>query len=296
MKILVSGASGLVGSELVRSLSAEGHQVLALRRNTTQAPYWDINEKIIELGEDKEIDVIINLAGESVAEGRWTSAKKERILRSRVDGTQLLAQYFSTADYKPKLMISASAVGFYGERGDEELDESSVKGSGFLADVAEAWENATQIAVEAGIRVANIRFGMVLSPQGGGLAKMLLPFKMGLGGTLGNGRQYMSWISMNDVVAIIRHIIQEESLQGPINLVAPEPVTNRRFTKILGRVLHRPAFIPVPRFVLSIILGEMARELLFASAKAQPVKLLESGYSFVEPNLETALRNLLGRL
>ena len=238
--------------------------------------------------------MIINLAGESVAEGRWTSAKKERILRSRVDGTQLLSDFFSAAEYRPQLMISASAVGFYGERGEEGLDETSAKGSGFLSDVAKAWENATKTATDAGIRVANIRLGMVLSTQGGGLAKMLPPFKMGLGGTIGSGRQYMSWISINDVIATINHIIQQKTLQGPINLVAPEPVTNRQFTKTLARVLRRPAFIPVPKILLFIILGEMARDLLFASAKVRPVKLLESGYSFLEPDLETALRTLLG--
>ncbi|MCI5223433.1 MAG: TIGR01777 family protein [Candidatus Electrothrix sp. AR4] len=293
MKILVSGASGLVGRAVVRSLSAKGHQVLSLRRKSTQAPYWDIDRKISELGSEKDIDVIIHLAGESVAEGRWTSARKERIFQSRVQGTQLLSEFFSAAAYTPKLMISASAVGFYGERGDEELNETSEKGVGFLSDVAEAWEEACKPATVAGIRVANIRFGMVLSTEGGGLAKMLPPFKLGLGGTIGDGRQYMSWISIYDAVDIIDYIIHKESLRGAINLVAPDSVTNRRFTKILGKVLRRPALIPVPKFLLSFFFGEMARELLFSSAKVHPDKLIRSGYSFLEPDIETAFRNLL---
>ena len=292
MKILISGASGLVGRQVMQALATQGHQVRALARNNTQTtPYWDIERKVIALGRDTDIDVVINLAGENIAKGRWTTAKKKRILQSRVESTRLLAHFFAQAEQKPKLMISASAVGIYGERGDEELTEESSRGAGFLADVGSAWEEATEPAAMADIRVANIRFGTVLSPEGGALAKMLPPFKLGLGGVIGNGRQYMSWISIDEIPTIIAHIIQHKELHGPINLVAPNPVSNRQFTKTLGRTLRRPTIFPIPQFMLKIIFGEMGKE-LFASAKAQPVKLLESGYSFQEPDLKAALLNL----
>ncbi|XOF34848.1 MAG: TIGR01777 family oxidoreductase [Candidatus Electrothrix sp. YB6] len=297
MKILVSGASGLVGSEVSRFLAAQGHQVLALQRKTTRPPYWDTDRKIIELGTDPAdtgIDAVIHLAGENIAQGRWTAAKKERILRSRVDGTHLLAEFFASAEYRPRIIISASAVGFYGDRGAEQLDETAGRGAGFLADVADAWEKATVPAAEAGIRVVQLRFGMVLSPAGGGLAKMLPPFRLlGIGGPMGNGRQYMSWISIREIGEIILHVLEQEKLHGPVNAVAPHPVTNAQFTKILANVLRRPAFLPVPGFLLSLLFGEMARELVLASTRVYPAKLLESGYPFRAPELETALRNLL---
>ncbi|CAK8719135.1 TIGR01777 family protein [Candidatus Electrothrix laxa] len=293
MNILISGASGLIGTEVARSLAEQGHSVRALSRNIEHAPSWDIERKIIQLGEDDRIDVVIHLAGENVAQGRWTAEKKERILQSRVEGTRLLAEFFAAASYKPRLMISASAIGFYGERGDEELDEGSKKGTGFLSDVSQAWEEATQPAAEAGIRMVNTRFGMVLSPDGGALAKMLFPFRLGLGGHVGNGSQYMSWISIHDVPRIIQHIIQQEDLQGPVNIVAPYPVTNQQFTRVLGKLVCRPAFLPVPKFFLSVLLGEMAQELLFASTRVYPRKLRESGYVFARPDLAMALRSLL---
>lgn len=293
MNILISGASGLIGTEVARSLAEQGHSVRALSRNVGYAPSWDIDRKIVQLGEDDRIDVVVHLAGENVAQGRWTAEKKERILRSRVEGTRLLAEFFAAAAYKPRLMISASAIGFYGERGDEELDEGCKKGTGFLADVSEAWEEATQPAIEAGIRVVNARFGMVLSPDGGALAKMLFPFRMGLGGPVGNGSQYMSWVSIHDVAPAITHIIEQVDLNGPVNIVAPHPVTNQQFTKELGKVVRRPAFFPVPKFFLTLFLGEMARELLFASTRVYPRKLQESGYVFARPDLASALRSLL---
>ena len=298
MNILISGASGLIGKELARFLTEQGHTVLPLRRDADNAPgnapCWDIKRKIVRLDAEQKIDVVIHLAGENVAQGRWTAAKKRKILQSRVEGTSLLAEFFAAAAHKPRLLISASAIGFYGERGNEELDENSKKGDGFLADVAAAWEDATRPAAEAGIRVVNTRFGIVLSPDGGALAKMLPPFKMGLGGTLGGGQQYMSWVSIQDVVQAFGHIIQHEELSGPINIVAPQPVTNREFTRVLGSVLCRPAFFPVPKPFLSLFLGEMARELLFASARVSPRKLQESGYVFAAPELRPALRRLLG--
>ncbi|RWX46074.1 hypothetical protein VT99_12431, partial [Candidatus Electrothrix marina] len=293
MNILISGASGFIGTEVARSLAEQGHSVFALSRNVGHAPYWDIGRKIVQLDENDRIDVVIHLAGENVAQGRWTADKKERILRSRVEGTRLLAEFFAAAVYKPRLMISASAIGFYGERGDEELDEGSKKGTGFLSDVSQAWEEAARPAAEAGIRVVNTRFGMVLSPDGGALAKMLPPFRIGLGGPVGDGSQYMSWVNIHDAAQAILHIIQQEELHGPVNIVAPHPVTNQQFTRVLGKVLRRPAFFPVPKFFLSLFFGEMAQELLFASARVYPRKLRESGYVFAKPDLESALRSLL---
>ncbi|WP_417908496.1 TIGR01777 family oxidoreductase [Candidatus Electronema sp. PJ] len=294
MKILISGASGLVGWQLHQSLAGQGHQVFALRRNTTRtAPFWDIEQKIIELGPCKSVDVVINLAGENIASGRWTTVKKERILRSRIDSTNLLAECVAQMKHKPKVFISASAVGIYGDRGDEELTEQSSTGSGFLAEVGKAWELATKPAAQAGIRVVNVRFGIVLSKQGGALAKMLPPFRLGLGGIMGSGEQWMSWISIRELPGIITHILNCEQLSGPVNVTAPQPVTNREFSTTLAKLLCRPAFLPAPRMPLEILFGEMAKELLLASAKVKPVKLLESGYVFQEPELDAALCKLL---
>jgi uncharacterized protein (TIGR01777 family) len=291
--ILISGASGLIGQALGATLVEQGHRVLALERQEGREPYWNIEKGLVSLGTNKEIDVVIHLAGENVAQGCWTAKKKKRIQQSRVEGTRLLAEFFAGATYKPGLMVSASAVGFYGDRRGEKLDEQSRKGTGFLADVAQAWEAAAQPAREAGIRVVHPRFGMVLSPKGGALAKILPLFKLGLGGPLGTGRQYMSWISIHDVVQAILHIMEHEELEGAVNLVAPHPVTNRQFTKVLGRIVHRPVFLPVPRFFLLLFLGEMAKELLFASTRVYPRRLQESGYVFAEPDLTTALQTLL---
>lgn len=294
MNLLISGASGLVGRELTQSLAAQGHQVFALRRNTTlSAPFWNIDRNIIELGSCKAIEAVINLAGENIAAGRWTAARKERILRSRIDSARLLAEFFANAAQKPKVLISASAVGIYGDRGEEELTEASSTGTGFLPEVGRAWEEAVIPAAAAGIRVVNARFGIVLSRQGGALAKMLPPFKLGLGGSMGSGRQWMSWISIHDLPGIIDHILGHEELSGPVNLTAPNPATNRQFTKVLGKVLRRPTLFPAPRLLLELLFGAMARELLLSSAKGTPDKLLESGYSFKEPDLEPALRTIL---
>lgn len=294
MKILISGASGLIGQEVASSLSAKGHQVIALRRNTTsEYPNWDIEKKIINLGGETKIDVVINLAGENISEGRWTQAKKKRILSSRIDGTKLLSKFFASATYKPKVIISGSAIGYYGNRNNEVLNESSKKGSGFLADVCSEWETATTTASKANIRVACIRFGMVLSSKGGALEKMLLPFRMGLGGIIGDGTQFISWIAIDDIVDIISHIISNEKIHGSVNLVSPAPVTNQQFTKLLGSVLHRPTIFPLPSFLAKIIFGEMAEELLLTSTKVKPAKLLQTGYVFKNPTLEIAFENLL---
>jgi hypothetical protein len=293
MHILISGASGLIGRELTRSLPQQGHQVSTLRRGAGQsAPFWDIDREIIELGQ-QHFDAVINLAGENIAVGRWTAARKERIMRSRVDSTRLLTSFFAAAAHKPRVIISASAVGIYGDRGDELLTESSSSGAGFLAKVGQAWEEAAADAAAAGIRVVNARFGIVLSREGGALARMLPPFRLGLGGILGSGRQWMSWISIHELPGIIEHLLHHEELSGPVNLTVPHPVTNRQFTKLLSRVLRRPAFVPVPSLLLKFFFGEMAAELLLASARVQPDRLLESGYVFRTPELETALRNIL---
>ncbi len=294
MKILVSGASGFIGKAIADSLSQKGYKVVSLHRNTTQkTPYWDIENKAIELGDDQQIDVVIHLAGENIAQGRWSKKKKERILKSRVDGTRLICDFFSKAKYQPQNIISGSAIGFYGNRGNEELNEESARGTGFLPEVCSQWEEATEAASKSGIRVANMRFGMVLSSQGGAFAKMLFPFKIGLGGIIGNGKQYMSWITMNDAVEIIDQIIKNEALCGPINIVSPNPVTNSYFTKMLGKTLHRPAILPFPAFLAKIIFGEMAKELLLASAKVIPAKLQKLGYVFQYPTLETALKKII---
>ncbi|OGR06052.1 MAG: TIGR01777 family protein [Deltaproteobacteria bacterium RIFOXYD12_FULL_50_9] len=296
MKILISGASGLIGKATADYLSQKGHQILSLRRNTTSPPYWDLEKRIIDLGDNQDIDVVINLAGENIAEGRWNQQKKDRILKSRVEGTELIAAYFSKAEYRPKVIISGSAIGIYGNRGAEELTEESARGSGFLPEVCYQWERSISSASSSGIRVVCVRFGMVLSAKGGALEKMILPFKIGLGGIIGNGDQYISWISINDVAGAISHIINNENLDGPINLVSPIPVTNFDFTKVLGKTLHRPTVFSIPAFFARLLFGEMAEELLLASTKVIPKKLLKSGYSFQEPTLDRAFDKLLSSL
>jgi len=294
MKILISGASGLIGKAIGNSLTNQGHRVVSLQRKSSSfTPYWDIENGIIDLGPHQKIDVIIHLAGESIVEGRWNRQKKEKIKNSRVISTKLLSEYFSKAKYQPKILISGSAIGFYGNRGDEELSEKSKKGTGFLSDVCFQWEDATSLASQSGIRVVNTRFGMVLSSKGGALKKMLLPFKIGVGGIFGNGNQYISWITINDVVGIINHIIKNESLQGPINVVSPNPVTNYMFTKILGEKLNRPTLFPLPAFLAKILLGEMAEELVLSSIKVLPRKLQKSGYVFKNTTLESAFKDTL---
>lgn len=295
MNILITGASGLIGRKVGRSLAEQSHQIIPLKRksSSSNAPYWDIENGIIELGSQQEIDVVIHLAGESIAEGRWNQQKKERIRMSRVNGTRLISEYFSKTSYQPKVFISASAIGFYGNRGKEEVSENSAKGTGFLSDVCYQWEEASSKMSLSGVRVAIVRFGMVLSSDSGALKKLLLPFKMGLGGIIGDGQQYISWITIEDVVGIINHILKTEKLKGPINAVSPNPVTNYQFTKILGKVLNRPTIFPLPGFLAKIAFGEMAQELLLSSTKVIPQKLKEHNYTFKHPTLEKALIDIL---
>lgn len=295
MRILISGASGFVGQAAQQNLTAQGHEVFALRRYPGHEPYWDIEQRKLVLGQAQNIDVVINLSGENVASGRWTAAKKERIRQSRVQGTQLLAQFFAHSIPKPKLLLSASAVGIYGHRADEELCESSPPGTGFLASVGQAWEAATKEAEEAGIRVVQLRLGMVLGAEGGALAKMLGPFKMGLGGVMGKGQQWMSWISLQDLLGIINHVIEHEALSGPVNAVSPNPIRHRHFVRTLAKLLRRPAVLPLPSPLVRLIFGAMGQELFLASTRVQPKALLQSGYVFQDAGLKKTLSGLLGR-
>jgi len=293
MKILVSGSRGLVGSALVPFLTAQGHQVVRLRRGGAVvdqgAARWDPATGAIDESACADADAVVHLAGENLAAGRWTAERKRRILSSRADVTKRLCETLARMTQPPHVLVSASAVGYYGSRGDELLDESSNGGSGFLADVCRAWEEATRPASAAGIRTVNLRLGMVLSGRGGALARMLLPFRIGLGGAMGSGRQYVSWIAIDDLVSIIHHVIAAEELSGPVNAVAPEPLTNREFARTLARVLRRPAVVTIPAFALRLLFGEMAGGVLLSSTRVVPERLLNSGYIFQHRDLESAL-------
>jgi uncharacterized protein len=296
MNILVTGASGLIGSALVSFLATAGHDVRRLVRSQPRpgekAFRWDPMAGSIETGALEGLEAVVHLAGESLAE-RWTAEKKIRIRDSRVKGTRLLSESLARMTTPPKVLVSASAIGYYGDRGGEILTEESPAGRGFLAEVCRAWEAATEPARRKGIRVVPLRFGVVLSGAGGALGKMLPPFRMGLGGVLGSGQQYMSWVALDDAVGAIHHAMMTESLQGPVNAMSPNAVTNQEFTKTLGKVIGRPTIVPMPAFAARLMFGEMADELLLASARAQPAKLLASGYTFHYPELEAALRHLL---
>jgi uncharacterized protein len=298
MNILVTGASGLIGSALVSNLGAAGHDVTRLVRSQPKsgekAGHWDPMAGTIDMSGLQGVEAVVHLAGENIAE-RWTAAKKAKIRASRVQGTQVLCEALTRLAPLPKVLVSASAIGYYGDRGAEVLTEDSAPGSGFLAEVCRAWEAATEPAQQRGIRVVRLRFGVVLSAAGGALAKMLPPFRFGLGGVLGSGRQYMSWIALDDAVAAIHHALVTDSLQGPTNAVAPQAVTNEEFTRTLGKVLGRPTLLPMPAFAARLMFGEMADELLLASTRVQPAKLQASGYSFRYPDLEGAFRHVLGR-
>ena len=296
MKILVTGASGLVGSALVPLLAGGGHEVARLGRSTpdTGDIRWDPDSGVLEAAALEGFDGVVHLAGENIAAGRWNAARKRRIKESRVQGTLLLARTLARLERPPRVLVSASAVGFYGDRGDEELSEQSPAGSGFLTEVCREWEAATEAAAGKGIRVVHARLGVVLSRDGGALAKMLTPFKLGAGGIVGSGRQYMSWITLEDTVAALAHLLVTDAASGPVNVVAPAPVTNREFTRTLGRVLRRPTLFPLPAFVARAVFGEMADALLLGSTRVKPVNLLDSGYAFRQGSLEEGLRAVLG--
>jgi uncharacterized protein (TIGR01777 family) len=294
-RVLITGASGPIGSALRASLDVQSRQVVRLvrggPRNAAEVS-WD-PMAAVPATTVSGFDAVIHLAGESVV-GRWTAAKKIAIRDSRVYGTRHLAAALAEAEVKPKVLICASAIGFYGNRGDEILGEESPAGQGFLPEVCQEWEEATRAAADAGIRVVNVRIGLVLSPQGGALGNMLTPFKLGLGGRIGSGRQWWSWIHVDDIVGGIQHALATESLAGPVNLVAPGTVRNTEFTQVLASVLHRPAFFPVPEFALAMAFGKQAaEELLLASQRVQPGKLGSSGYRFRFGELRAALDALL---
>jgi uncharacterized protein (TIGR01777 family) len=301
MKVIVTGSTGLVGFALVRSLLADGDEVTRLVRGEAQgfrapgtvAVHWNPDSGAIDAKELEGHDAAVHLAGESIADGRWDDEKKRRILESRVKGTRLLAETLAGLERKPKVLVSASATGFYGNRGAEVLREESASGDDFLSEVCREWEKATLAASRAGIRVAHIRIGVVLSADGGALPKMLTPFKLGLGGRIGNGRQYMSWITLEDLVGIIKRALTDESLRGPINAVAPNAVTNEEFTKAVGHALGRPTFLSMPAFAARLAFGEMADALLLSGSRVEPARLTEAGYEFKHPEIEGALRHVL---
>ncbi|HWR15200.1 MAG TPA: TIGR01777 family oxidoreductase [Terriglobales bacterium] len=295
MRIVVTGASGLIGSALVQSLEADGHEVIHLVRRAPandRERRWDPNgQPDPEMVEGS--DAVVHLAAETIS-GWWTEKKKSRILNSRVRGTETIAAAIARAEKKPRVFLSASGAGYYGNRKDEVLTEQSTPGSGFLADLAKQWEAATKPASSAGVRVVLMRISVVLSKNGGALPQMLPSFKMGLGGKIGNGKQYWPWITIDDVVRAIRFAMENESLNGPVNLCSPQQTTNKAFTKALGRVLGKPTFFPLPSVAVTLMLGEMGQEALLSSGRVEPAKLKAAGFQFQHPEIEQALRSVLG--
>jgi len=296
MKVLIAGASGLVGSALIPALEAEGATVTRLVRTPAGAGEveWHPNHDQIDAAALEGFEAIINLAGENIAAGRWTDEQKRKIHDSRVNGTHLLSEAIAKLKQKPKVFLCASATGIYGDRGDETLDEQSDSGGGFLAGVCREWEQATTPAVEAGVRTVNLRFGPILAREGGMLAKLLTPFKMGMGGRVGSGKQYISWVAIDDVVGAVKLALKDESIRGALNVVSPHPVTNEEFTKTLGHVLSRPTALAMPAFAVRLAFGEMADEMLLTSQRAIPKRLNDAGYEFEFPELEGALKKHLG--
>jgi len=295
MRVAITGASGLLGSALVPSLRAAGHEVVRLVRRAARAPdevRWDPAAGTIDAAALEGVDAAVNLSGENLAEGRWTEARKALLRSSRVQPTRLLAETLARLRSRPTVLVSASAIGYYGDRGDAWLTEAEPAAGDFLGRLTADWEEAAEPAAQAGIRVVHPRLAVVLSPTGGALGKMLLPFKAGLGGTLGPGTQYMSWVAIDDVLGVFHHLLGRDDLAGPVNVGAPEPVTNAVFTKSLGRVLGRPTVARVPSFALRLAFGEMADAALLASVRVRPEKLLASGYGFRFPALEGALRHV----
>lgn len=297
MIIAVTGSTGLIGSALVASLEAGGHLVRPLVRRPPRADKheirWDPAAGTIDAVELAQVDAVVHLAGENIVAKRWTPAFKEAILSSRVKGTKLLCNTLAGLALKPSVLVSASAIGYYGLTGDTPVDESSPPGTGFLAEVCKQWEAATQSARDAGIRVVNLRIGFVLAKEGGGLAKMLLPFKLGLGGVIGGGQQYISWIAIDDLVRSIQFALTTPELGGPVDGTAPNPVTNREFTKTLGRVLNRPTLFPMPAFAAKLAFGELADDMLLGSLRVLPTALTTARFEFAYPQLEAALRHIL---
>jgi uncharacterized protein (TIGR01777 family) len=298
MKILIGGSHGLVGTALIKALEVDGHEIFRLVRCAPHSDAeieWSPDRYSIALARLEGFEAVVNLAGESIAEGRWTDEKKRRIRESRVKGTKLLGDALANLTNRPKTFICASAIGIYGNRGDEILTEGSAPGNDFLAEVCVEWEKATALASEKGIRVVNTRFGVILDAHGGALAKMLPPFRMGIGGKIGSGKQWMSWIALDDVVGALKFALANETLRDPVNFVAPNPVTNSEFTKTLGKVLSRPTLLPIPAFGVRLVFGEMADALLLSSQRVAPERLKATGYQFQYSQLHEALDHVLSR-
>ena len=296
MKILISGSHGLVGTALIKALQPDGHDIYRLVRHYPDSPdqiEWSPERYSIALSLIEGFDAVVHLAGESIAEGRWTDEKKRKIRESRTKGTKLLADALGNLTARPRVMLSASAIGYYGDRDDEVLTEASAPGNDFLSEVCVEWENATSHAKAMGVRVVNTRFGIILDKEGGALKKMLPPFRMGIGGRIGSGKQWMSWIALDDVVGALKFALTNESLAGPVNFVAPNPVRNADFTKALGHALSRPTFLPIPAFGVRFAFGEMADALLLSSQRVEPKVLNEAEYQFQYPSLKLALSQLL---
>jgi uncharacterized protein (TIGR01777 family) len=299
LTILISGASGVVGSALIPFLTTGGHRVIRLVRNPSpQHPneiYWDPFKGELDLKDIHAIDAAIHLSGENIGQGRWTRRKKQKIIDSRNRTTRVLAQKLSHMAKPPRVFICASAIGFYGHRGDSIMTETNECGADFISGVCNEWETSASPAMDKGIRVAFLRIGVVLTPRGGALQKFLLPFNLGMGGKIGSGSQYISWISIDDLIYAIYHIINNDALHGPVNLVSPTPVTNARFTRTLGKVLKRPTLFTIPAGIIQALYGEMGREILLASTRVMPQKIMDAGFDFRYPDLELAMRHLLGR-
>lgn len=294
--ILVTGSSGFIGSALVERLRQNGHRVVPLRRGreirSEDGPTWNPPAGQVRLGAVGPLDAVVHLAGENIAR-RWSSAAKARIRASRVDATRLLCGALALLPQPPRVLVCASATGIYGDRGDELLDENSAIGTGFLAELCQAWEEAAQEARQRGIRVVHLRIGIVLSGKGGPLARMVPAFGLGLGARLGTGRQYWSWILLEDLLRVVELVLQDDRLGGVVNAVSPEPTTNAAFTQALGQALHQPAFLAMPSFAVKLIFGQMGREALLASARVHPTRLTGSGFEFRSPHLDTALKQAL---
>jgi len=296
MKILMSGASGLIGSALAPALEARGHEILRLVRDPAKnGQFWDPPQGILDLPADAGIDAAINLSGDSIGTGRWTKQKKEKIRSSRIDSTKLFAEKIARLNLPPKVILSASGIGFYGNCGDAVLNEADPAGKGFLAGISRDWEAAAEAAQRAGIRVVTLRISPVLSREGGLLPRLLTLSKAGLGVVLGSGKQYLSWIAINDLIAAVDFILRTDSLSGPVNLCAPNPITNREFTQALNTLLKRPTFFRIPSFLLRAVLGEIADEEFLVSIRAVPDKLTAAGFEFRHPEIEEALRHVLRR-
>ncbi|MBU2647213.1 TIGR01777 family oxidoreductase [bacterium] len=297
-KVLISGASGVLGRKLIPFLTTGGHSVLTLVRRQPQTAteiFWDPARGILNADDLVGVDAVIHLSGENVGEGRWTAEKRRRIIESRVSTTYLLAERVSSLNPKPGVFISASATGIYGDRKDDCLSEDEIAGNGFLATVCDHWENAVQPALDNGMRTALMRIGVVLTPEGGALQKLLLPYQMGLGGRMGSGKQYISWIGIDDALAAFYWALMNEDISGPVNVVSPNPVTYLDFTRTLASVLSRPAVLPFPAFLIKLFFGQMGVEGILFSTRAKPTRLLDTGFNFRHSNLEEVFKHVLGK-